>query len=166
MLSTPELCTVEFITTLRVPTLRWLMHPKISFNSFLFALNCWIIITSWEYRLFPANNWVTGGDYLLYLLSAVEISLMCAKVSVIMNRLNNISAYFDNCSRLGGGYTDRWKEAVTPVHQEHLESNSFVTGIGRARGDRCLSLLDSAGSHLWRWIVLNIMLLLIEFCSL
>lgn len=51
-------------------------------------------------------------------------------------------------NRLGGGYMDRWKEAVTLIHQEHLENDGFVTDVGRDRGDRCLYLLDSAGSDL------------------
>jgi len=52
-----------------------------------------------------------------------KLCLICVQVSVVMKRLNNISAYFDSCSRLGGRYMDRWKEAVTPIHQEHLRND-------------------------------------------
>lgn len=82
------------------------MQSKISFHSFLFALNCWILITSWEYRLFPAHNlsyWRRLSSLLpfsCFLLAHVQRfagggihvnCLMCAKVSVITNRLYNTS---------------------------------------------------------------------------
>lgn len=67
--------------------------------------------------------------------------LMC--VRLIMKSLN-ISTYFNNGNELGGGYADKWKVPTSGAP----ENDGFVTAV--ARGDRCLSLPNSAESNLWR----------------
>lgn len=50
--------------------------------------------------------------------------------------------YFNNGNKLGGGYVDKWKAPTSGAP----ENDGFVTAV--ARGDRCLSLPNSAESNL------------------